>query len=265
MGCIPVPNPVIVVIPGAPSDEQPPIRSQPHGVGAVELEAARDRTPPALLYLCRLQWLRHNDEEMDRHEGALQEPQFGGVGVGCENHRRCFHLTGPTLQFYSLLLMDPLDRSPFVHHHPKALHHGLEPTHEPAWMQQRPMRQQQSGRIEWSLDPSGQLCALPQVYGSAELVVRLRMLFQRACLGCVFCQEQSAALLQVAGKGLFLDGLDEELIPSLRVPGVGFNGCSSLPLEALVPAVVLLCDKAAISSAGAKSHRLAFDEYNVLF
>src|SRR5437867_6128696 len=54
MGCIPVPNPVIVVIPGAPSDEQPPIRSQPHGVGAVELEAARDRTPPALLYLCRL-------------------------------------------------------------------------------------------------------------------------------------------------------------------------------------------------------------------
>jgi hypothetical protein len=37
-----VPDPVIVVIAGSPSDEQPPIRSQPHGVGAVKLEAARD-------------------------------------------------------------------------------------------------------------------------------------------------------------------------------------------------------------------------------
>src|SRR5439155_20789280 len=196
---------------------------------------------------------------MDRHEGALQESQLGGVGVGCKNHRRCPHLTGFTLQFYSFLLMDPLDRSPFVHHHPKALHHGLEPPHEPARMQERPMWQQQSGRIEWSLDPGSQLCALPQVYGSAELVVRLRLLFQSACLGCVFCQEQSAALLQVAGDGLFLDGLDEELIPSLRVPSVGFNGCGFLPLEALVPSVVLLLYKAAISSACAYSLSLHFD------
>jgi hypothetical protein len=71
-------------------------------------------------------------------------------------------------------------------------------------------------------------------------MVRPQVFLQRAGLGCVFCQQQGATLLQVAGKGLFPDGLDEELVSSLRVPAVRFNRRGSFPPEECVPAVVLL-------------------------
>src|SRR5262249_44473399 len=76
---------------------------------------------------------------------------------------------------------------------------------------------------------------------------------------------QGAILLQVTGNGVLPDGLDQKLVASLRVPGIGCNRCGSFPLEAFVPAVVLLGDKAAIAPASPKAHRLPFEEDDMFF